>query len=127
MIKDSNAVLITNLLQEWFPNTEFCVELTCNESIQMIEDTVFKNSAMDTSFLFSTRYMSSKIMDVTLLYKLTSYLSSDPLTVEFLNLILENSQDKPNILPLKITKHFEGKTFSQLQEELLFETKSPML
>ena len=127
IIKDSNAVLITNLLEEWYPSVKFWVELTCKESVQMIENTVFKNNSSSLSNMFSISYMSNKVLDVTMLYKLTSYLWIDPLRIKFLDLILKNEFDNSTIHPMKITSQHDQKLFGEFREELLNQSPFKML
>ena len=127
IIKDSNAVLISNLLEEWFPNVKFWVELTWKESIQMIENNVFKYNWGEISNMFSISYMSNKIVDTTLLYKLISYLAIDPLRIKFLDLILKNEFDKTTIHAMKINSQYDQKTFGEYREEMLNQSPFKML
>ena len=46
---DIDAIMIASFVKDWYPNVKFTVDLINENSIQMIETSIFSNNNMDLS------------------------------------------------------------------------------
>jgi len=99
---DADAILLASYIQEWFPHVKFTVDFKNENSIKMIESTIFSNNNIDITKLYTNSFMSGKVFNSSMFLDIGSKLLSSPLQLKFINDLLYNVRDESNLLPLKI-------------------------
>ena len=101
---DFDAILLASFLEEWYPHVRFTVEFKNENSIKMIESTIFNSENTDTNKIYTRSYMSGKVFNSPMFLNIGSKLKSNPFQLKFLNEIFHNSMDESNLLTLEINK-----------------------
>ncbi|CAI2387773.1 unnamed protein product [Moneuplotes crassus] len=124
---DIDAILLASYIQEWYPNVKMTVEFQNENSIKMIETSLFSNYYIDTTKLYSMSFMSGRVLNSSLFLDIGSKLKTNPLQLKFLNDLFYNVIDESNILALKINEDLDGREYQSVYEEFLDDEITPLL
>lgn len=101
---DFDAILLANYIQEWYPQVKFTVEFKNENSIKMMESTIFENENTELDKIYTKSYMSGKVFNSDMFLNIGSKLKSNPFQLQFLNDILYTNSKKPGLMTLLIDK-----------------------
>lgn len=116
---DNDGVMIANYLQETYPQVKFWVEVMHQCSTQLISYSIFSNRHNDLAPCFSLSFMTGKVLDTTLFYKIGSLLRTSPLDIDFIINLMQEIPGKNRLIPLYVNDYLSGKTYKEVYYDFL--------
>lgn len=88
---DIDAIMIASFVKDWYPHIRFTVDLINENSIKMIETSIFSNNNIDLTKNYATSFMTGNVFSSSLLLNIGSKLSNKPEQIKFLTQMLIKS------------------------------------
>ena len=115
-----DAVIIANYMEEWYPHVPYCVNLKSEQSVKLVENTVFQNNNLDFTNLYSTAFMCGKVLNSYLLLNTGSILCNNPPSFRFISDMISNRAFENQLITIQVKNSvLENKTYEEAYRYLL--------
>ena len=115
-----DAVIISNYMEEWYPNIPYCVNLKNERSVKLVENTIFQNNNLDLTNVYSTSFMCGKVLNSYLLLNTGSMMHTNPSLFKFINDMISNYHNSNQLMTLQVKGTiFENKNYGEVSDYLL--------
>ena len=88
-------------------------------SVQLISYSVFSNANAELNYFLSLSFMTGKILDTSVFYKLGARLCTNPLEVDFITSMMEEIPGEKKMFPLEVNNYLKGRTYKEVYYEFL--------
>lgn len=117
---DMDSIILANFIEEWYPHVPYCVILKNQQSIKLVENSIFQNNNIDYTYLYSTAFMTGKVFYLT-----GSIFVDDPVHRKFLNDMIE---DKSKLITLQVnSNYFANQKYGDIFHNLLYTSPIKLL
>ena len=124
---DIDGVVISNYLQEKYPHIPYSVEVMNQISIQLILYSMFANINADLDPHLSLSFITGKVLDSTVFYKLSSSLRNNPLNIDFVYKMTEDIPGSNKLIPIHVTDYLKGKVYRDVYKLFLTDPQLKLL
>lgn len=115
-----DAIVIANYMEEWYPQVPYVVLLKSEQSVKLVENTIFQNNNLDLTNLYSTTFMSGKVLNSYLLLNTGSMLCNNPDCFKFINDMISNRSFENQIMSMQVNNSLmENKRYEDVSKYLL--------